>query len=197
MGTASELATQFVDSINETLRHEGVNITEVDAPLQKKLNVLSELVARARGEVETRAVSFEGDDGERKTYDEIVDIQIEEPFRALHQLRALAKCLAIIRGKDEVTADEINTVHRIALSSMPVNCSDALAIFKKEDRVSALEGSEISGKNYKTVKRHLDRLVHLKVLKRQKDTDGKTWIYEPDSKFKSIITSEINTELPC
>jgi len=75
----------------------------------------------------------------------------------------------------------------VALSSMPVQRAEALAVFHEEPKVTAKEGSDILDKNYKTVKRHLDQLVHLGVLRREKDIDGKTWIYEPDPKFSSLI----------
>lgn len=184
---ASEAASGYVTALCKGIRTYGVQLAPVSAGIRTQLNLLAELVARARGEVRTRTQKFETEDGEVKTFEEVEEIQKEEPFRALHQLKALCKSLAIVRGKEEVTQQEFLTVKRVALSSMPVQRAEALGIFHVEHKVTAKEGSDILDKNYKTVKRHLDQLAYLGVLKREKDVDGKTWIYEPDPKFSSLI----------
>lgn len=184
---ASEAASEYVTSLCEGIREYGVQLESVAPEIRTQLNLLAELVARARGEVRTRSQKFETEDGETKTFEEVEEIQKEEPFRALHQLIALCRSLAILRGKEEVTQQEFITAKRVALSSMPVQRADALAVFHQEPRISAKEGSDMLDKNYKTVKRHLDQLVYLGVLSREKDIDGKTWIYEPEEKFCSLI----------
>lgn len=188
--TASEAASGYVTALCDGIRKYGVQLAPVDAKIRTQLNLLAELVARARGEVRTRTQKFETEDGEIKTFEEVEEIQKEEPFRALHQLKALCRSLAILRGKEEVTQREFLTVKRVALSSMPVQRAEALAAFQTEPRFTAKEGSDMLDKNYKTVKRHLDQLVHLGVLRREKDIDGKTWIYEPHPKFASLILPE-------
>ncbi|TSC57250.1 MAG: hypothetical protein Greene041662_1009 [Candidatus Peregrinibacteria bacterium Greene0416_62] len=40
------------------------------------------------------------------------------------------------------------------------------------------------------MKRHLDQLLHLKVLKAEKDIDGKTTRYFPDPKFEKLILKD-------
>ncbi|PIR54063.1 hypothetical protein COU75_02700 [Candidatus Peregrinibacteria bacterium CG10_big_fil_rev_8_21_14_0_10_42_8] len=184
---ASEAASQYVTALCEGIRTYGVQLEPVPAEIRTQLNLLAELVARARGEVRTRSQKFETEDGEVKTFEEVEEIQKEEPFRALHQLKALCRSLAILRGKEGVTQREFLTAKRVALSSMPVQRAEALAVFHVEPKVTAKEGSDILNKNYKTIKRHLDQLAHLGVLRREKDIDGKTWIYEPDPKFSSLI----------
>ena len=169
------------------IRTYGVQLQPVPQEIRNQLNLLAELVARARGEVRTRSQKFETEDGETKTFEEVEEIQREEPFRALHQLKAMCRSLAILRGKDEVQQREFLTVKRVALSSMPVQRAEALTVFQAESRVTAKEAADILDKNYKTVKRHLDQLVHLGVLERSKDTDGKTWIFEPVPKFRGLI----------
>jgi hypothetical protein len=190
IAAASEAASGYVTTLCEGIRQYGIHLAPVDAKIRTQLNLLAELVARARGEVRTRTQKFETEDGEIKTFEEVEEIQKEEPFRALHQLKALCRSLAILRGKEEVTQREFLTVKRVALSSMPVQRAEALAAFQSELKFTAKEGSDILDKNYKTVKRHLDQLVHLGVLRREKDIDGKTWIYEPHPKFSSLILPE-------
>ncbi|MDP6575774.1 MAG: hypothetical protein QF755_04785 [Candidatus Peribacteraceae bacterium] len=187
IAAASQAASNYITALCEGIREYGVQLETVPAEIRTQLNLLAELVARARGEVRTRTQKFETEEGEVKTFEEVEEIQKEEPFRALHQLKALCRSLAILRGKDAVTEKEFLTAKRVALSSMPVQRAEALAVFHEEPKVTAKEGSDILDKNYKTVKRHLDQLVHLGVLRRDKDIDGKTWIYEPDPKFSSLI----------
>jgi len=187
---ASEVATSYVIDLCDGIKEHGVSLNSVDPEIRKQLNLLAELVARARGEVRSKTQQFETEEGEVKTFEEIEEIQKEEPFRALHQLKALCRSLAIVRGKEEVSESEFLTVKRVALSSMPVQRAEALAVFHEEPRITAKEGSDILKKNYKTVKRHLDQLVHLGVLHREKDVDGKTWIYEPNPKFSRLILPE-------
>ena len=191
---AAEAASSYVTTLCDAIRTHGVQLAPVSEEIRTQLNLLAELVARARGEVRTRTQKFETEEGEVKTFEEVEEIQKEEPFRALHQLKALCRSLALLREKKEVTQQEFLTAKRVALSSMPVQRADALQVFMEESKVTAKEGSDILDKNYKTVKRHLDQLVHLGVLNRHKDTDGKTWIYEPEAKFKSLILPEEYTQ---
>lgn len=185
---ASEAASSYVNSLCKSIRENGLQLEPVAEDVRLKLNLLAELVARARGEVRTRTQKFETEEGETKTYEDVEEIQMEEPFRALHQLIALCKSLAILRGKPGVTLQEFLTAKRVALSSMPVQRAEALGVFLNEKKVSAREAAEILKKNYKTIKRHLDQLVYLGIIERAKDSDGKTWIYQPVEKFSSLIS---------
>ena len=158
--------------------------------LQDEINLLAELVARARGEVRTKSQKFVNEEGEEISYQEIEDVQIEEPFRAMHQLKTLCRALAILREKEEVTAEEVKTAKRIALSSMPVSRAEVLSAYRTQPKMSAKEVSDVLDKNYKTMKRHLDQLLHLKVLRSEKDIDGKTTNYFPDPKFEKLILKD-------
>lgn len=184
---AAEISSRYVVALCEGIRSYGLQLQPVSPEIRQQLNTLAELVARARGEVRTKTQQFETEEGETKTFEEVEDIQREEPFRALHQLKALCRSLAVVRGKEEVGQQEFLTVKRVALSSMPVQRAEALSAFLAEPRITAKEASDILGKNYKSIKRHLDQLHHLGVLDKERDTDGKTWIYEPHPKFRSLI----------
>jgi hypothetical protein len=61
---------------------------------------------------------------------DIVEIQREEPFRALSQLRVLAIALAIVHQRSEVTEHELELCRRVVLSSMPYDRSLILALFQ-------------------------------------------------------------------
>ena len=101
------------------------------------------------------------------------------------------RALAILREKEEVTAEEVKTAKRIALSSMPVHRAEVLSAYRTESKMSAKQVSDLLDKNYKTVKRHLDQLLHLKVLRSEKDSDGKTTRYFPDPRFEKLILSSV------
>lgn len=158
--------------------------------VQEEINLLAELVARARGEVRTKSQKFVNEEGEEISYQEIEDVQIEEPFRAMHQLKTLCRALAILREKEEVTTEEVKTAKRIALSSMPVSRAEVLSAYRVHPKMSAKDVSDVLDKNYKTMKRHLDQLLHLKVLRAEKDIDGKTTNYFPDPKFEHLILND-------
>lgn len=186
---ASIAASKLVTSLCLEIRTHGVKLAPTPIAVRDELNLLSQLVARARGEVQSRSQTFTNEDDEVKTYEEIEEVQIEEPFRALNQLKALTKTLARLRGKKEETAAEISTVKRVALSSMPGNRAEVLSAFTVNDTVTAKVAAELLRKNYRTVKRHLDQLVHLQVLCAEKDVDGKTRIYSPHPQFRTLITT--------
>lgn len=187
---ASEDASALVTSLCDGIRAYGVQLAPVPKAIQDEINLLAELVARARGEVRTRTQKFVNEEGEEVSYQEIEDIQVEEPFRAMHQLKTLCRALAILREKQEVTAEEVKTAKRIALSSMPVNRAEVLSAYRTESKMSAKEVSEVLDKNYKTVKRHLDQLVHLHVLCLEKDSNGKIGRYFPHPRFERLIIGQ-------
>ncbi len=187
---AAEAASALVTAICDGIRAYGVQLAPVPKAIQDDINLLAELVARARGEVRTRTQKFVNEEGEEISYQEIEDVQVEEPFRAMHQLKTLCCSLAILREKAEVTAEEVKTAKRIALSSMPVSRAEVLSAYRTESKMSAKEVSDVLDRNYKTMKRHLDQLLHLKVLRSVKDVDGKTTFYYPDPKFEKLILND-------
>jgi 5S rRNA maturation endonuclease (ribonuclease M5) len=157
----------------------------------KKLNGLADLTAHARGIVMTEARTFKDDEGNSKTHYETTDTQIEEPFRALFQLRKLCRALAVVRGKSEVTLEEVKTVRWIALSSMPCRRAEVLQTFEKQTVQTAKEVAEKLGKDWRTTKRHLDELCSLGVLDSKKDENDKSREYFPVDKFRDIICDQI------
>ncbi len=185
-GAASTLVTNLCNGI----RKFGVQIAPFSSALKNEINLLAELVARARGEVRTHSQKFVNEEGEEISYQEIEEVQIEEPFRAMHQLKTLCTALTILREKKEVTTQEVMTAKRIAFSSMPINRAEVLSVFKNERKLSAKDVADKLRRNYKTVKRHLDQLLYLHVLKAEKDIDGKTTNYFPEPKFEKLILSD-------
>lgn len=196
---ASKAAISHVMNVCEKIR-AGENLRPMDKSLRKRLNLLAQLIAKARGVIKSQTNTFTNEHGEDVTHTEIADVQIEEPFRALHQLRRLCDSLAHLRGKAEVTMGEVTTARLVALSSMPVNRAEILSVFQRHERVTAKQAAETLNQNHKTTKRHLDELHRLGVLLREKEgmpgitrddeTSNAAWIYSPQPHFKELLLME-------
>jgi hypothetical protein len=154
---------------------------------KQKLNNLANLTARARGIVISDRTSFKTEEGKTHYHYEATDIQVEEPFRALKQLKKLAKCLAIVNGKNIVEEEELQIVRKVVLSSMPVRRADILKVFEQGQIFTAKQAAEKLDKNYRTVKRNFDELVALKVLKSDKGKNDLARIYALQEEFTDIF----------
>lgn len=160
-----------------------------DETAKTRLNNLANLTARARGIVISDKTSFKDEDGNTKNHYEVSDIQIEEPFRALKQLKKFSQCLAIVNGNQSVGDEELDIVKKVVLSSMPVRRADVLSVFNEGQVFTAKTASEKLDKNYRTVKRNFDELVALRVLKSTKDENQKARTYSLRDEFKAIFPS--------
>jgi hypothetical protein len=155
--------------------------------VQGRLNNFAHLMARARGIVISDKTVFQNDAGKSISHYETVDLQIEEPFRAVRQLRKMAYCLAIINGNTEVGDMELDIIKKIVLSSMEVRRADILSAFTLGNNLTARKGSELLGKNYKTVKRNFDELSALGVLVKKKDENDRAALYSLKEEFLEIF----------
>lgn len=190
---ARQAVQEFIILLRETVRSDAPRPT-VPHEIKAKLNVLAKFTARTRGIVHTEKDTFKDDDGEEVTHTITADVQIEEPFRALSQFRTLCIGLAIVRGKPEVTHAELATINRVALDSMPQNRADVLTVFLSQASVTAKEAGELLQRHPKTIRRHLEELVTLGVLQKEKEGDTEAemiafpaWRYRPVDQFSSII----------
>ncbi len=163
------------------------NIPQIPSEVFSKLKVFARLMARARGIVITNPVSYEGNDGKKRIHYEVDDIQIEEPFRALKQLKKFAECLAIVNGSNVVGEEEISIVQRVVLSSMPVRRADILRVFEKGILFTVKEAAEKLDKNNKTVRRNLDELVSLGVLDTVKESDTQAKAYFMKEEYADVL----------
>lgn len=175
----------YVDSICASLDKNGVQLRPIDTSIRTQLNTLAHLVAQARGEVKLKSNKFVNEDDEEVSFQELDGIQIEKPFRALHQLKALCRALAILRGKEEVGAKEVETARIVALSTMPVHRAETLSAFEWKEELDAKAASELLNFSYATTKRNFDALAYLEVLHKEKR--DKTYYYKVHSRFKNIL----------
>lgn len=166
--------------------HGGTTIHFSD-DAKKSINQLALLTARARGIVITEKTSFKNDEGVTQNHYEVSDIQVEEPFRALKQLRKMAKSLAIVCSHESVGKKELEILRRITLSSMPVRRADVLRVFEKGNQFTAKQAADVLEKNYRTVKRNFDELVSLEVLSRKKGNNDKANVYSLNPCFIEVF----------
>lgn len=162
-------------------------VPEITKEIVGRLKTFARLTARARGIVITNSVTYDGDDGKKRTHYEVEDIQIEEPFRALKQLKKFAECLAIVNGKTVVGEDELLIVKRVVLSTMPVRRADILLVFDGGTMFTVKEAAEKLDKNNKTVRRNLDELVSLGVLDCVKESGVAAKYYFMKEDFAEVL----------
>ncbi len=162
-------ARLYVSSYLARLVQKTPNIQPLSKEVQGYLKTAAGLMSNCRGIVILQSASFKSEDGEDVKYYEVLDVQIEQPWRAVQQLIALAKYLAFVVGKDEVGADELAIIKEIVLSSMPADRAQALRTIKNlGGGLTAKVLTESSDRSIKTSRRLLDELVALKVLEKIK-----------------------------
>ncbi|MFA5895205.1 MAG: bifunctional DNA primase/polymerase [Candidatus Shapirobacteria bacterium] len=157
--------------------------------IQKYLNNLAKFIARARGMVITRSAEFVNANNEKVQFYEPIEVQIEEPYRALQQLRVLARSLAVAKGKQGVGSEELELVRQVALSSMPADRSLLLSVILSKDMYwTAKQVADVIGISHKTALRQLDELVTLKVMKKQGQS-GASNLYSVETTFCQLLYS--------
>ncbi len=103
---------------------------EPESDLQKcELNDLSLLLARGRGVLITE---YDEDSMSR----EIVEVQIEEPYRALQQLRLLGRGLTLIHGRTGMTDHELEVLRRVVFSTIDPDRAKILGLFAEQPRLT-------------------------------------------------------------
>lgn len=155
----------FLSTVTKKLEEDNVEIDFANEDIKKSLEELATFTSKSRGIVITHEQSFKDDEDKNVTYTEVIDWQIEEPWRAFQQLKGLAIALSIINQTYKISEDEINILEKIVLSSMPVQRAEVLECFKKQDALTARELSQLTKKSTRTCQRLLKELEFLGILK--------------------------------
>jgi len=168
-----------------------------DDKSKSRLEQLSLFMAKSRGIVILQKSSFTDESGKDVTYYDVVDKQIEEPWRSLGQLKSLAVALALLDGRTSVSDYDLNILQHIVNSSMPAERADALEYFVDHSDVTAKDMSDIVGKSVRTCQRLLKELESLGIITAESGWKvAKHYSLHTDFKFiqpvpiKSIDTSE-------
>lgn len=191
-----ELATSVVSSYcTQTVKkvESGFSPKVEDSEVQEWLNNAADFVARARGIAITKVEEFKNDKGEDITYYSPVEVQVEEPWRAINQLRNLAISLAAVRNKDAVTMEECETLKEVVRSTAPPDRAIVLdALLTQPSGMSAKEVGEAIEKSTKTAQRQLKELEMLKLVHKFKDPNMQSvtapYLHAIDPEFGKLLT---------
>ncbi len=180
---------KYVSSYLHQLSQKQFVIKSLSKETEKYIWVAARLVAHCRGIIILQSATFKNEDGDDIKYYDLIDVQIERPWRALIQLITLVKCLAFIAGKDEVGTDELEIIKDVVLSSMPADRSKALKFIKEHNgQVTAKELAELSDLSIKTSRRLLEELCGLKVLEKIKGIGAIATDYKVNEEFRDFIS---------
>jgi len=174
-------ARQLLISYVTQLANAKPTVEPEEIEIQEIINGLAKLVSRGRGVVISHSQSFKGDDGNEKTYYEIEDMQREEPWRALLQLRGMGRCLAAVRGERTVTTRETKALANIALSSMPPNRAEVVTrMFWESDALFTAHDlhERLPHRSQRTIQRLLKELQALELVdapKKETDSSANQW----------------------
>lgn len=181
-------ARKYVSSYITQIVMKPFEIKPFSSEVRKYLRLAAELMSSCRGIVLLQSATFQNENGEDIRYYEVLDIQIEEPWRAVQQLIELSRYLAHVVGKTEIGIDDLEIIKEVVISSMPADRSQALrSIQKHQGIITAKELADLSEKSTKTSRRLLDELSALKVLDKNKGEGSIATDYRITDKFQDFI----------
>ena len=126
---------------------------------------------------------------QRHSY-EVVDTQVEGPFRVFQQLRLLGRSLTIVHGRSRVSDHELELLRRVVFSSIPLDRTRILNLFVESPAgFSALHCAQRLGLSRQWAKSVLDEMVLLNVLTSE-IAHGET-TYKPLPDFADLICRSI------
>jgi len=186
-----ERLTEFRNLVAQHVRellHSSVEM-QAETPDQRELlERLAGMLAAGRADIQRRKVQT----SEKQWSYEIDDVQIEEPWRALQQLRNLARALARIHGRNCVTEHELELLRRVVLSSMPLGWVQVLECFQGSSEGLTRQQIETEiGKSYGRVKQLLDELVRVKLIRESQETNG--LLYSPAEEFADLLRRRVES----
>jgi len=181
-------ARLYVSSYLNQLIQKPFNVEPLNKSAQAYLRTTAELMSNCRGIVILQSATFKNEEGEEIKYYEVSDVQVEEPWRAVQQIILLARYLAFVLGKSEVTVEELSIIKEIVISSMPADRSQALRTIKKQGGIiTAKQLSDSDDRSIKTSRRLLDELTALKVLEKVKGSGAIATDYKINEQFRNIL----------
>lgn len=185
---------QIAETVTTYLTQLNTMNIDIVGPFSEKVQhyfrLASNFMARSRGIVILQLASFQNETGDTISYYEPLDVQIEQPWRAVQQLMILARYLAFVAGKRSVDEEELEIIREVVISSMPADRSQALRAIRLNPTgvITAKELSEQVDKSDKTARRLLQELMHLKIVKKTEGSGTLAASYEIADEFKQFIS---------
>lgn len=171
----------------------GESVALEPEPLEQRehLNRLALLLARGRGVILNEKVQeLDEETGHDRYRYEVADVQIEEPYRALEQLRTLGRALARIHGRSRMTDHDLELLRRVVLSSVAPARGEVLARFRKYPAgVTAKILAKDLGKSGSGAYQTLRELTALKLLVEDQSAAG--WVYKPIPELADLLIKEV------
>lgn len=159
-----------------------------DDKVKSYLSKLAKFIARARGIVIPKAYTFQDESDKTRTYYEPVDLQTEEPWRALLQIRSLARALALTRDKTKVGFLDLKIIRKVAISSMPADRAKAIRSFEENPQgLTSKKLGKILEVSQKTSRRLLEELHWLGVLEKERAADQQATLYYVAKEFDKVV----------
>jgi hypothetical protein len=123
---------------------------------------------------------------------ELEDLQVEEPYRILEQLRTLGQALALIHGRNGITAHEVALLKRVVFSTVqPDRAAVMHALLGGPLKIDAILG--VVRKSEGKVRQVLNELERLELVKKEEgaSTGGrKAYVYHLEDCYRSLIPAE-------
>ncbi len=196
------LASAYATQLHHRLSKGDLTLPEFSENTKRVLNTLAKFLACARAAVRTERTEITTLKGKSTTVYDIIEVQREEPFRALLQLRTLALSLALVHQRSQISDHELELCRRVVLSSMPYDRSLILALFQKPaclaqgGRLTRKTAAEGISKARNQAVRLLTELESVGVLKGEKVRDIEqsvdVWSYIPTSEdFAALLTKPV------
>jgi hypothetical protein len=183
-----KMVCSFLDqAIKKLEANENIEIDFNDEQIKTTLEYLAIFTSKSRGIVITQRQSFKDEEGKSVTYHEVIDWQVEEPWRAFQQLKGLAIALAVINQTNKITHKEINILKKIVLSSMPVQRAEALECFKKERVLTSKKLSQLIKKSQRTCQRLLKELQFLGIVETSESSGSLAKEYWIKKQFANLF----------
>jgi|GEM_PF-1001443 len=182
-----------VSAYSFQLSKRNLGDVRADEAAREYLKRLAKLLARGRGVIVTNRSKFKDADGQERQWLEVVEAQVEEPWRGYHQIESLARALALVHNRERVTAHELELARRVVLASMPPARGDALAHFadteiRERGYVESKDMGTRLDTSIKTARNLLEELHALKILTKEKDGELAAR-YAPLKEFEDVIFS--------
>ncbi len=177
---------QLVKEHIKALLESPVELEPETTEQRARLNRLAELLAHSRAAIQWRKAMWDAW--------EIENLQIEEPYRALQQLRNLGRALTLVHGRRRLSDHELELLRQVVLGSTPADRAEVLRLFQDQpDGVTVNSCAEGIGKSTDRARQLLQELERVELVVRQPgqpDGQGRPADrYVPVTKFAGLITT--------
>lgn len=191
-----EMAERCVNFFNELLAQNIFSFDITDTTLRNLLEKLSLLMARSRGIIMLQKDSFTNEDNKQVVYYDVIDRQIEEPWRALQQLKGLAVALALLDGRTAINEADCTILKSLVISSMPAERAEVLEQFRSNSFLTARQLSDATNKSIRTCQRLLKELEGLDIVVSNSKGEGIAKTYNLQEEFVIIKADQIQSPPP-